>query len=51
MWGDRADETVINSSKSKNEKFRKSRFMPNIRVIRKLIFLTPNAKKRLTIYG
>ena len=41
----RADEIVVNSFKSKNEKSRKSTYMPNIRAIGKSNFLTPNAKK------
>ena len=41
----RADKTIIDLSKSKNEKSRKSTCMPNIRAIGKPNFLTSNAKK------
>ena len=43
--GDRADKTVMDLSKSKNKKFRKLMYIPNIKTTRKLNFLTPNAKK------
>ena len=41
----RADETIVDSSKSKNKKSRKLTFMPNIRAIEKPNFLTSDAKK------
>ena len=41
----RANETIVDSSKSKNKKSRKSTCVPNIRAKRKLNFLTSNAKK------
>ena len=41
--GGRVDETVVNLSK--NEKFRKSTYMPNIGATGEPNFLTPNAKK------
>ena len=44
-FGNKANGTVVNLSK--NKKFRKSTCMPNIRVIRKSNFLTPDAKKGL----
>ena len=43
--GGKADETVVDSSKFKNEKSRKSMRMPNIGATRKPNFLTPDAKK------
>ena len=43
--GGRADETVVDSSKFKNEKFRKSMCVPNIGATKELNFLTPNVKK------
>ena len=43
--GGRADEMVVDSSNSKNEKSRKLMHMPNIRAIGKPNFLTLNAKK------
>ena len=43
--GDKADETIVNSSKSKNEKFGKLTFMPNIETTKKPNFLTVNTKK------
>ena len=43
--GSRANETVVNSSKSKNKKSKKSTHMPNIGTIKELNFLTPDAKK------
>ena len=43
--GGRADETVVDLSKSKNEKSSKSTHMPNIRAIEKPNFLTSNTKK------
>ena len=43
----RADETVVDSFKSKNKKSRKSTYMPNIEAIEEPNFLTPNAKKTL----
>ena len=49
--GDRADKIVLDSSKSKNKKFRKLTHMPNIRATRKPNFLTPMLRKPLTIYG
>ena len=41
----RADETVVNSSTSKNEKSRKSTRMPNIGATGEPNFLTPDAKE------
>ena len=41
----RIDKTVIDLSKSKNEKSRKLTYMPNIGATREPNFLTPNAKK------
>ena len=41
----RADKTVVDSSKSKNEKPRKSMRMPNVGAIGEPNFLTPDAKK------
>ena len=41
----RGDKTVVDLSKSKNEKFRKLTHMPNIGAIREPNFLTPNTKK------
>ena len=41
----RADETVVDLSKSKNKKSRKSTRMPNIGAMGEPNFLTPNAKK------
>ena len=41
----RADETVVDLSKSKNKKSRKSTYILNIEAIRELNFLTLNAKK------
>ena len=43
--GDRADEMVVDSSKSKNEKSRKLMRMPNIGATKEPNFLTSNAKK------
>ena len=43
--GDRANETVMDSSTSKNKKSRKSTRMPNIGAIGEPNFLTPNTKK------
>ena len=43
--GGRADETVVDSSTSKNEKSRKSTRVPNIGATGEPNFLTPNAKK------
>ena len=43
--GDKADETVIDSSKSKNEKSRKLIYISNIKTTRKPNFLIFNAKK------
>ena len=45
--GGRANKTVVDLSKSKNEKSRKSTRMPNIKATREPNFLTPNAKKAL----
>ena len=42
---DRADETVVDLSKSKNEKSRKLTRMPNIGATGEPNFLTPDAKK------
>ena len=41
----RVDETVIDSSKSKNKKSKKLMCIPNIRAIKKPNFLTLDAKK------
>ena len=42
----KANETVVNlSNQLKNNKSRNLMYMPNIRAIRKLNFLIPNAKK------
>ena len=41
----RADETVVDSSKFKNEKSKKLTCIPNIKAIKEPNFLTPNAKK------
>ena len=43
--GGRADEMVVNSSKSKNKKSRKLTYMPNIGATKKPNFLTSNTKK------
>ena len=43
--GGRADETVVDSSTSKNEKSRKSTRVPNIGATGEPNFLTPDAKK------
>ena len=43
--GGRADKTVVDSSKLKNQKSRNLIRIPHIRVIREPNFLTPNAKK------
>ena len=43
--GNRVDETVVDSSKSKNEKSKKLTCMPNIRATGEPNFLTSNAKK------
>ena len=43
--GNRVDKTVMDSFKSKNEKFKKSTYMLNIRATGKPNFLIPNAKK------
>ena len=47
--GDRDNETVVNSSKPKNEKSRKLTCMPNIGIIEEFNFLTPNIKKALKL--
>ena len=43
--GGRANKTVVDSSKSKNKKSRKSTYVLNIGATREPNFLTPNAKK------
>ena len=43
--GSRVDKTVVDLSKSKNEKSKKSMYMPNIGATEKSNFLTSNAKK------
>ena len=43
--GDRTNETIVDSSKSKNNKFEKSTYIPNIGVTGEPIFLTLDAKK------
>ena len=43
--GGKADEMVVDSSKSKKNKSKKLTCIPNIRTMEKLIFLTPNIKK------
>ena len=43
--GSRADETVVDSSTSKNEKSRKLTYMPNIGATEESNFLTPDAKE------
>ena len=45
--GSKADETVVNLSKSKNEKSKKSIHMPNIGAIEEPNFLTSDAKKAI----
>ena len=45
--GGKANRTVVNVSKSKNEKSKKSTYMPNIGATKKPNFLTPNAKESL----
>ena len=45
--GNRVNKTIVDLSKSKNEKSRKLTYMLNIKAIRKPNFLTPNAKKTL----
>ena len=41
----KTDETIVDLSKSKNEKSKKLTYMSNIGAIKKLNFLNPNAKK------
>ena len=43
--GDRANKIIVDLSKSKNEKFRKSTHMPNIGITGEPNFLIPNTKK------
>ena len=43
--GSRADESVVDSSKSKNEKSKKLMYIPNIGTTKEPNFLNPNAKK------
>ena len=43
--GDRANKTVIDLSKSKNNKYKKLTYISNIGAIEKFIFLIFNAKK------
>ena len=44
---DRANETVVNSSKFKNEKFKKLTYLSNIRATKKFNFLTSDTNKAL----
>ena len=43
--GGKADKTVVDLSKFKNNKFKKLTYIPNIGAIRELIFLIPNTQK------